>query len=351
MNRTRCTVAILSALATVTGTHAGDPPVAVRAHNFVVNPSTGPTTTITVRNTRAQVFSGSLTARFPAGWKATPEGHALDLTAHESRELPFAIEQAADARATNAYAIVIAVEGGGARQTVTQSVVWAGAPYFKPDIDGNAKEWKDAVPIRWAGGSKRTTVSLYWNKKQFCVLAQVEEDRLVGFGKRSADGGMDAVQFAIAPAGAVTGTNNADKSTRHEFLVADAGKMWGKDRCFALMSPGRELGVARQARELGNLAFDAAEVAVKRSGKTTVYEVAIPFKAMPELRPTAGREFCFSLLVHDPDGTGVRDLGALMNLGESERNPLAWCTWEHARWGDKPPFDNKVEFGFCSSVH
>jgi hypothetical protein len=74
-------------------------------------------------------------------------------------------------------------------------------------------------------------------------------------------------------------------------------------------------------------------------------------KPMKSLRVTAGREYCFSLLVHDPDGTGVRDMGTVMNLSEAARIPQAWCNWEYAVWNETVPFDNKVEFGFCSSVH
>jgi hypothetical protein len=51
---------------------------------------------------------------------------------------------------------------------------------------------------------------------------------------------------------------------------------------------------------------------------------------MPEMKPEAGREFCFSLTVHDPDGTGPRDLGSVMNLWPGQR---------------------QFEFGFCSSIH
>ena len=59
----------------------------------------------------------------------------------------------------------------------------------------------------------------------------------------------------------------------------------------------------------------------------------------------------FPLLVHDPDGTGVRDLGEIMNLWDSQRSEFGWCSWENAKWGELTPFDNKVEFGFCSSIH
>jgi len=350
MDGKHCTVSITLVLAALRLCAEGASP-SVRVHNFVVNPSTGPTTSITVKNTRTTPFAGTLAARFPAGWQVTPGNHELRLAAGETRQLPFTVEKAVETFATNGYPVAVTIEGPGATQAVTQNVVWASAPYFKPKIDGKTSEWKDAVPIRWCTAGKRTFVSLYWNRKQFCLLAQVEEKRLIGLGKSKENDGIDAIQFAVSPAGAATGGKDADRSARHEFLLTDSGKLWGKDRCFALLKPGMELGTARSAGKLEDLGFADAEVAVRRSGGTTVYEAAIPFKAMPELRPTAGREFCFSLLVHDPDGTGIRDLGVLFNLDDSRRPPLAWCAWEHARWGNYVPFDNKVEFGFCSSIH
>ena len=72
------------------------------------------------------------------------------------------------------------------------------------------------------------------------------------------------------------------------------------------------------------------KAAVKREGNITRYEIGVPVKLMSEIKPEAGREFCFSLTVQDPDGTGPRDLGSVMNLWPGQR---------------------QFEFGFCSSIH
>ena len=90
---------------------------------------------------------------------------------------------------------------------------------------------------------------------------------------------------------------------------------------------------------------------MKRHGDTTHYEWAIPFAAMPKIRPDIGREICVSVLVHDPDGTGLRDWGKAAGLWAEQRNPLAWCAWGSTTWGDNPPFDGKIEWGLCSSKH
>ncbi|KPK41912.1 MAG: hypothetical protein AMK72_14780, partial [Planctomycetes bacterium SM23_25] len=91
-------------------------------------------------------------------------------------------------------------------------------------------------------------------------------------------------------------------------------------------------------------------VVTRRDG-VTYYECAIPMKAIPQIRPEPGREFCFSVLVHDPGGTGLRDWGEAAGLWPWQRSRLAWCAWQGATWPDDPPFDNKVEWGFCSSKH
>lgn len=325
--------------------------VRVRAHNLVVNPSTGPVTYISVENRQDITFNGVLKAQFPDGWKVTQSQHKVALPPHKTQKFPFAIEQATEDLTHNRYPITITIEGTGQAITCKQDVVWTSAPYYKPVIDGKAKEWADAVPITFETEGKKTVVRLYWNKKQFCLLIEVEEDALIGLKKNSPGTGMDAVQFAISPAGSVTGTRTEGLSNRCEFLAADSGKRFGSDKCFQLMAPNDALGIAKKTPPLNSLLLEDAQTVVKRSGHITTYEIAVPFKQIPGLKPTAGREYCFSLLVHDPDGTGIRDLGTIMNLTESQRKEYGWCSWEHVKWGSIVPYDNKVEFGFCSSIH
>ena len=96
-------------------------------------------------------------------------------------------------------------------------------------------------------------------------------------------------------------------------------------------------------------------MAVFRLGKTTYYEVALPFLPMRNrIRPGEGREFCLSVLVHDPDGTGIRDWGQAAGLWPWERNRLAWSRWQGDGWGnveEDPPFDNTTPWGMCSSKY
>ena len=190
-------------------------------------------------------------------------------------------------------------------------------------------------------------VSTYWNNRYFYLYVQVEENKLHSYKKGAA--GVDAVQFALAPCNAVTASAEQAKAQRSEFLIVDVGGMFARDRCFQLIKPGQELSMTREPRELDTSGLKDAQVVVKRRGKITHYECAIPFAAVPKIRPAVGREIAFSLLVHDPDGTGIRDWGKAAGLWPEQRNMFAWCMWDSAKWTADPPYDGKVEFGLCSS--
>ena len=334
-------VALGMLMALVAMAEGAEPPLRVRALNFTVLPSTGPVTHVVVKNRLTADYTGTLRAQFPTGWKVTPAQHALALRPGEIQKLAFTIERGADVK-TNAYPVRIQVQGRGGAMQVEQWVPCASFPYNKPVIDGDLAEWKDSIPITFATAGRNTTLSGYWSGKQFALAVEVEEDRLIGVKEAGAGPGLDAVQFALSP---------AEGEGRWEFLIAAADAAASTGQCYLLCKPGQDAALAGQRRSLAGLEFMEAKVAVKRAGKVTRYEVSVPFALMPELKPTAGREFFFSLLVHDPGDTGVRDLGEVMNLWPEDRQPGGWCSWEFVRWGDKTPWPSRIEFGFCSSIH
>ena len=105
-----------------------------------------------------------------------------------------------------------------------------------------------------------------------------------------------------------------------------------------------------EARPLEPLVYRPAELVVRRVDETTYYECSLPWDDMRQaIQPAEGREFCLSVLVHDPDGTGIRDWGEAAGLWESQRNTRAWCKWNGAQWNDKPPMDSRTPWGLCSS--
>ena len=313
--------------------------LSVRPKNFIVTPSTGPICEIVVRNNGKATYRGKITPTFMKEWKVTPLSQEVELKADETKVLPFAIEFGTDL-AANSYPVSISAVSGDKKTELKAQVVCASSPYYKPKIDGKLDEWADAIPITFTTKKKKTTVRSYWNKNNFYLAVEIEEENLIGLKDAIAEKGLDAIQFILSPKG-------GDPAARHEYLVVDSASMWDGDGCYLLTREGK----AADKKKLKEMLLEEAEVKVSRSGKVTTYEVAVPMKPMKNLLATAGREYCFSLLVHDPDGTGVRDLGSVMNLSESDRKQASWSDWEFVKWNGYTPYDIGVEFGFCSSIH
>ena len=340
-----CQLVILICVAAA-GNAASAPNVAVRAENFTVPPATGPVTHILARNIGDTECTVTIEPKFPVGWQWTPGNRTVTLPPNEVKRLPFTIEKASDAK-SNRYPVEITVIQGSDNAVHRQNAACASAPYFKPKIDGKFKDWSDAIPVTFTTAGRETIVSAYWDKRNFYLYVQVEEDKLCSYKKNAAQ--IDAVQFALAPRNAVTASEQQAKAQRSEFLIVDVSGMFARDRCFQLIEPGHELSVTQERRSLDTLVLEEAQAVVKRQGQITRYECAIPFAAIPTIRPGVGREITFSVLVHDPDGTGIRDWGKAAGLWPEQRSRFAWRAWDSAKWPAGPPYDSKVEFGLCSS--
>jgi hypothetical protein len=319
-------------------------PVVLRVGSFTLAPAHTPHAVIAVKNLTDATYEGTLRVRGPAGWNIVPAEQKVSVAPGQTKRVVFTVQHGTIVQA-NSYPIEVTAQGAGASVVHRQNVVCASAPYFRPEIDGKLDDWNDAIPVTFTTAGKKTSVSTYWNRRAFALLVAVEEDQLVPWKKGAV---CDAVQVAISPEDTATGTSPDQPAGRYEFLfVADGGR----GKCFHLASPDTKLAEAANERDLTPLAFDQAEVAVARQGTTTYYDCAIPFKTLADIRPGEGREFCLSILVHDPDGTGLRDWGQAAGLWPSERNRLAWSRWIGAKWGPEPPFDNKTPWGLCSSKY
>ncbi len=347
-----CICLLLAAMATADQPPAGATPprLELRAESFTVPPSTGPLAFVEVRNVRDVPYEGVITMTAPEAWRIAPPKRQVKLGPGECKRVPFTIEQGRNL-AANVYPIQVSATGDGATVVRKQNVACASAPYYKPEIDGDPSDFKDAIPATFLTAGKRTVISTYWNQRQFSILVAVEEDKLIGYPSNPAVAVFDAVQVAISPQDTVTGTSPDDEATRFEFLFVATGEGTA-GKCFQLAAPGMKLAEAAKQRELGPLEYEDAKVAVGRKDGVTYYECGIPFRPMrDQIRPSEGREFCLSVLVHDADGTGIRDWGQAAGLWPSQRNALAWSRWKGARWGEKPPFDNKLQWGLCSSKY
>jgi hypothetical protein len=222
--------------------------VSVRAENFTVPPATGPVTHIVVRNAGDSGCTVTIEPEFPDGWQWTPDSRRVTLAPGEINRLPFTIERASDSK-TNRYPIKVAVVQGSDRTVHRQNVVCASAPYFKPKIDGKFKDWADAIPATFTTGDKKTVVSTYWDKRNFYLYVQVEEDKLDSYKKNAAQ--VDAVQFALAARDAFTQSEPRAKAQRAEFLMVDVSGMFAKDKCFKLITGARKSGFAGFQRRAG----------------------------------------------------------------------------------------------------
>ncbi len=338
-------IPIILLLLTAAGAGAGEPPVMLRAENFVVNPSTGPVCYVAVVNRGTAAWHGTLSVAFPDGWKVDETAKEVSVPAGGRERVPFSIEKAVDT-AANRYPLEMAAAGGGQTVTRKQDVICASAPYLKATVDGDAEEWKDAIPVAFETAGKKTVVRTYWTRRYFSILVEVEEET---FSPPAVGKPGDCVQLAFATRDAKP-ARKGGTSSRWEYLAC-AGD-GGAGRCLVLLSPGDPVSDGRKLRPLS--ALDAAPrsaVAVTRRGGRTVYEISVSLRAMRALRPAPGREFCFSCLVRDPDGTGLRDLGSAAGLPASRRNRYDWSVPAGCDSPKQPPFDGKIEWGFCSSIH
>ena len=350
----RSVVLFLTAFAlaglSLAGQVMAEEPVALRIESFLVAPAHSPSAVVAVANHGQAPFEGTVRVKPPEGWQLSPVEQPVSLAPGEAKRVAFIVRRGM-IRESNRYPLEASVTGAGVTVTRRQEVVTASAPYFKPTVDGATEDWKDAIPVTWTTGGKTTVVSTYWNRRQFSLLVAVEEDKLIPCQEKPGPAAFDAVQLAISPKDATTGTSPDDEADRYEFLFVSTTSGTGA-KCFLLAEPGRKLSEGQKARELGPLEYDDATVAVGRRDGVTYYECSIPFRLMRDkIRPSEGRELRLSVLVHDPEGTGIRDWGQEAGLGSCQRNRLAWSLWPGAKWGDEPPFDNKTEWGLCSSKY
>jgi hypothetical protein len=158
--------------------------------------------------------------------------------------------------------------------------------------------------------------------------------------------------LALAPLGDARAAS-AEGVGRYEFLLtAAATEAPGGGRCFQLADWNTPTAETQRSRPLASLEMESAEVAVWRSEGWTWYECSLPFSAMRAgLQPSEGREFLMSVLVHDPDGTGIRDLGQAAGLWPGPADATGWSRWPGADWGTQAPRPPHVRWGFCTSKY
>lgn len=345
--RLTCVVGLLSAGLTVPIVQAAEC-IAVHVETLTVPPSTQPLLFVTVQNRQDKAYHGSIAVKGPEGWRLAPANRPITLAPAESKRVPFTIEQGRNVEA-NTYAFEVTATGEGGPVLQRQEPFVASAPYHPVTIDGNAEEWGDAIPVAFTTKGQKTVISTYWNRRKFAILVAVQEQQFVPYPGPAGAGPFDAVQFALAPLAASGDTPHPQQAGRFEFLLVAAGDA---ARCFALATTDTPLSDMERPRALEALALPDAEVAVRRLADVTYWECALPFRLLrDEIRPSEGAEFFLSVLIHDPDGTGLRDLAQAAGLGPSERGRPTWSRWPGAKWGDAPPLSHPIRWGLCTSKY
>jgi hypothetical protein len=324
---------------------SGDGAMRLRAENLTLLPQSQPVAAVRVWNAGDQPYAGSIAMQAPGPWKLTPPQHAVQLAPGEETRLTFSVENAVESP-ENRYPIVVRAAADGDEVTVQRDIQVATAPYLRPTIDGEVDDWNDAVPVMFRTGRQQTIIRTAWHRRAFFLLVVVEEDALQPPGT---EGPRDAVQLALAKQDAAV-AQPAAPVDRFEFLLVPGSAGSQRGTCYCLMTPGTQSNVAAEPRTVAELPGPSAELIVRRAGDKTYYECSLPWGDMQSyLQPAEGREFNLSVLIHDPDGTGLRDWGETAGLWESQRNWLAWSKWSGAQWRDKPPMDSRTPWGLCSS--
>lgn len=170
---------------------------------------------------------------------------------------------------------------------------------LKPTIDGDLKEWTDAVPIgigqreqmrdkNWAGPNDLSATSyVKWDEQFFYFACDVTDDVLYPPTAAPELQRGDSVQFVLSAdrhgAPARSGYGPGD----YEFGIT---LLNGNQPVLYRFAPNARLSVGT--------------IAVKRVGNRTLYEAAIPWSQLAPLKPKPGAAFGFSLVVNDNDGAG-----------------------------------------------
>ncbi len=321
----------------------------IRPKNFIVNPSTGPVHEVMVTNTTNKPFSGTIAITYGKGWTSTPKNHKITLKPHESKDISQAITKAVD-YASNSYPVKVVVKNISGKEVFSKDFTTKcfSAPYYEVKIDGNLKEWKDSIPISFKTKGKNTKLRTYWDRDNFYIAVEVEEDKFMGTSDSKTP---DCIQISLSNKKA---KSNEKSFSSNQFVAVGSNSMWSGNKVYNVISPSEQQRLFSIPNQMPNIVKNS-QIDVDRDNdkKITTYEIAIPFSSIKGVKPTAGRGLNFSILVHDPDGTGIRELASVMNMPQLLNEKLStWVSWYDTFFNStKAKYDDKVDFGFCSSLH
>ena len=205
------------------------------------------------------------------------------------------------------------------RLTVRDGTDWAAEAHETAEpktVDGDLSDWDFADPlpllcanqITSAGGYKWTpenlsgVAQLAWDEGSLYLAVRVRDDvHVVQTGEKTLDG--DALQIGLHPASRIPGTD--DRAI--EWHVSAANPGGGSGRHTVYRPAEHAAGLAG-----GQLAKDSStyEIAVKRDGNDTCYELRIPWTEAGGVRPKPGVRLGLALRLLDADGAAARGAAA-----------------------------------------
>jgi len=268
-------------------------------------------------------ISGIVNLIAPEGWRIVPEAI---LAEPDQRRFVFTVAQGKP-NERNVYSLSVKVRRpDGTALEHTQDVHVATAPNSNLSVTGPndqgvaATNWDHAIPLFVTIGDHPVQIRTVWNRRQLSLLVGVENMVLAPF---------TGVQIAV-------GSVRSDKTPGelYQFLLfADETQA------------GRLVSLPGNLEDLPKV--DVSQAFVWQLENTVWFEAAIPFAAIPAIRPGEGRELTLSFLIHDAQNKTVLDWGRICLLPNESAEK--WFRWKGDSIGDKALTTPRSEWGLCSS--
>lgn len=205
------------------------------------------------------------------------------------------------------------------RVTVRDGSDWAAEAYrtaAPKTVDGDLSDWDFAEPLpllcgnqisseggyAWTPENLSGIAQLAWDEDSLYLAVRVRDDvHAARTGERTLEG--DALQIGLHPANRIPGT----EARAVEWHVSAASPGSGSGKHTVYRPAAHAAGLAS-----GQLAKDSStyEIAVKRAGKDTCYELRIPWTEAGGVRPQPGVRLGLSLRLVDSDGGAARGAAA-----------------------------------------
>ena len=178
-------------------------------------------------------------------------------------------------------------------------------------IDGDISEFDRSSPIpllgksqlraltkdyRWTPANLSGVAYLNWDENYLYLAVEVIDDKMVAAQKEGRCNEDDSVEIALHPHNRQAGED--EKAFAYYLSATNPG---GSGKHTIYRPVGKNGGL-----EAGSLAKDSSvyDIAVKRGGNRTVYEVAIPLRDTGGITGIVGSKFGLSFALNDNDGSG-----------------------------------------------